>query len=219
MIKAVVFDIDGTLTIPPLGSGWLELTKGLGGDPEKHLELYRKLSDGTLSLNEAKKKLLSMWGVRNPVSRERVRKIFSLVPLREGAKETIKYLWRKNYLLGLITGSPDTYAEVVAGKLGITEYFANDFSYDQDDNLIDFTYDPIQEEKKLKQLMTFLAVHSLKPTECAVVGDGWNDSKMFLHTGKGIALKSSKDSHFWDSRLENIAWKVIGKLPELRQVF
>lgn len=218
MIKAIVFDLDGTLTVPASGAAWLELTKGLGGNADEHLEIFKKLTTGEVSLEDAKEKLLISWNLYGPVNKKRAQEIFSLIPLREDAEEMVRYLRSKNYLLSLITGSPNTYAEVFAKKLSILEYFANDFVYDKNENLIDFIYDPAQDEKKLRQLQEFLARHNLQPQECAAVGDGWNDSKMFLYTGRGIALKAPNGSAFWDSRLETVAWRVIESLVQLKEI-
>lgn len=218
MIKAVVFDIDGTLTTPSYGSGWLELTKSLGGDPDKHIELYNEVSAGRMLLDKAKQQLLSAWKSKGSVTKEKMREIFSLTLLREGAKETMQYLQSKGYAMALISGSPDIYAEVIAERLGIAEYFANNFKYNDEGDLIDFEYDVQQDEKKLRQLKEYLKKNSFSSNECAIVGDGWNDNLMFAYTGNGIALKSPADSYYWDSRLEAIAWRVIERLLELKGI-
>ena len=62
--KAVVFDIDGTLT-PQVS--WTAFTKDIGGSVVEHLAIYEDTLNGKLGLDDSKRKLLEMWRFWNIV--------------------------------------------------------------------------------------------------------------------------------------------------------
>ncbi len=217
MYKAVIFDIDGTLTTPVHINAWFELTLGLGGTITRHQEIYDAVVEKKISLEEARKELLGLWSVNGNVTLEKVEKIFAQIPLRDGAEDIIQYLKSKNYILCLITGSPSNYGSVIGRKLGIDNIYANDFFWNDSNILTDFAYDPRQDEKKLKQLNQFLDKTGIKAKECVAVGDGWNDNKLFSASGTGVAIEPV-DGTLLDERLKSVATKVIGSLQELRSL-
>ncbi len=206
--KAVIFDIDGTLT-PDVS--WTALTRDLGGSVEKHLELYRGHRDGTIAYEISKGELLKLWQATGNANKNFFEKLFMDWPFREGAEELVNHLKSKGYLICLITGAVDLYAEVVAKRLGITHFIPNaQFVWDENGKLIDFDYEVKQDEKKLEQFLEFCREQNLDPLDCVVVGDGYNDVKLFSLTGNGIMVRSEGAHH-----LEDIAWKKVGNLSEI----
>ena len=217
MLKAVVFDIDGTLTQGL--RGWYVLTKGLGGDIEKHRQLYEAVGAGDLSVQEGIDGLMKEWQKGGIVTKEKVRSALMEAELRDDAEETIWYLKNKGYLLCLITGSVEPFAEVIANRLGTENYFGNSpLIYDDKDVLKTFEYYPSDGSKKLEQLKAFLKDKGLEPKECAVVGDSWNDAEMFIYTKNGIAIKTKQENMSPNLELEKLAWKVIEELHELKDI-
>ena len=57
-IKAVVFDIDGTLTEH---NSWYAFTRDIGGSEAEHLAIYEGQRKGDIGLEEAKQRLLEIW--------------------------------------------------------------------------------------------------------------------------------------------------------------
>jgi len=213
MFKAVIFDVDGTLTTSPRGNAWLDLTEQLGGDPEEHKDIFAKLSEGKFSLREAKDHLIQLWN-KCGINESKIEEIYKKMPLRDGAEETLQYLNGK-YTTCIITGSPKPFARITAERLEIPHYYGRtEFVWGEDGRMKDFEYEPEGGELKLKQLKEFIKAQKFELKECVPVGDGWNDNKLFTATGNGISIKSEQ----FDEELVEISWKKIKELHELKEI-
>lgn len=115
-IKAVVFDIDGTLS-PDIS--WTKLTLQLGHSVPHHVEIYKKFKSGKLEYNEAKKAMLSLWTASGPLDKSRLEEMFRSWVLKDDAVPIFQYLKSKNYITCLITGSMDLFAQVIAQRVGV----------------------------------------------------------------------------------------------------
>lgn len=214
MFKAIVFDIDGTLT---RDISWVRLTNEIGGSIEFNDEVVEAWGKDELSEKEAMRKLIENWSKNNRADKENFTLILSNISLREDAKETIKYLKEKGYLITLITGSFDLYAQIVGQELGINDYFANTILFwDEKNKLIDINTvkDEDAKNKKIDYFNSWCLKNNLKPEECVVVGDSSNDIELFKITGNGIAIRNE----FEAKELEKVAWKVVNNLIELKSV-
>lgn len=210
--KAVIFDIDGTLTKE---ISWSYLAVKLEASPEEDLEIYHKHRAGKLTDAEADARILKMWTARGPVSKKRFIEVFDSIPLRPEAFELIKNLKQKGKIICLITGSMDLYAQMIAKKFGVEHYFWNaDLFWDAENNILNFNYTADQGSKKLKQLKKFCQDQNLALEECAVIGDSENDIEIFKATKKGIAVKTE----FEEKELEKEAWKVVDNLAAINQI-
>jgi HAD superfamily phosphoserine phosphatase-like hydrolase len=212
-VKAVIFDIDGTLTKE---ISWRVLSRELGVSIDEHLNIFHARMRGEISESEAKKRFLDLWRLSGKAHKDIIEKIFDGIELRKEAGEIINYLKSKKYKICLITGSVDKHAAIVAEKLGVKFYFFNTkFIYNQDGQLVDYDYEEAQGKKKLEQLKQFSREQGIELKECAVVGDSFNDYELFKETGRGIAVKTE----FEEKELEKVAWKIIKNLNELKQWF
>lgn len=210
-MKAVVFDIDGTLS-PDIS--WTKLTLLLGASVPDHLKIYEDFKNGNLEYEESKKALLRLWRGDGEVSKKKLREIFSCWTLKEGVVPLFAYLRSKGYITCLITGSVDLFAHVIAEKVGADAWYANTaLRWDHNDYLQDYDYERNAAEKKLEQFKNFCEQHSFKPTECVVVGDDANDIELFKASGHGIAVESPTSSV-----LDEFAWKKIRTLSEVKGI-
>jgi HAD superfamily phosphoserine phosphatase-like hydrolase len=211
-LRAVVFDIDGTLINDV---SWTLLTDRLGASARDHLALYEGLENGTLRMADAADRLVGIWRATGNATRDRFVKIFRNVPLRPEAKPALRNLARKGYIICLITGSMDLFAEIAAERLGIRHWYAgSSLRWDRRGNLAGLDYEHNQSEKKRAQLIEFCKEQGFWPDACAAVGDGWNDRGLFEATGHGIFYKTA-----WsDPALARIAWKRIRNLAELKSI-
>lgn len=210
-IKAVIFDIDGTLS-PDIS--WTKLTLQLGYSVPNHMEIYEKFKNGKLEYNEAKKALLSLWTASGPLSKSRLEEMFKSWALKDDAIPIFQYLKSKNYITCLITGSMDLFAQVITQRVGADFWYANtDLIWDSDNYLKDFIYEINASEKKLRQLQEFCKRNSLELNECATVGDDKNDIGLFRATKNGIVIKSPTSK-----ALEPFSWRKIETLIDLKKL-
>lgn len=210
--KAIILDIDETLS-PDIS--WLTLTSKLGGSAEEHLRIYSDYKEGLVDYEQARSKLLRLWHKTGKANKKEFQSIFDQIPLRENARETVAWL-QDRYSVCLITGSMDLYAQTIAKKLGVAEWYANtSLSWGTQGELVGMEYELDQAEKKLKQLTSYCLRHGLRANECVVVGDGENDLAMFKASGKGVLVNAELSVKYGKS-----VWKIIkniGSLPAILQ--
>ncbi len=220
MIKAVIFDVDGTLSER---DSWTTLIDDLGGSADEHLYIFRDYLGGKITYEDSKAKLVKVWQATGNANKETFKKVFESWPLRSEAREVVEFLKNRGAIVCLITGSMDLYAEIVAKRLDIPFYFFNaELIWDNNGNLIDFNGTKDQAGKKVEQFLQFCREQNLNPQECVVVGNGANDIELFKIT-RGIALRSPDPEtllrgHSFADLIEPIAWKVISNLSELKEI-
>ena len=208
-IKAVIFDVDGTLTKV---LSWVHFTMRVGGSIEENDAAFAAFKSGQINEDQVKERVLKNWSRNGKTTKELSWDILDEVPIREDAKETVDYLKRKRYLVCMITGSLDGIARVVGQKLGIEDWYANTtLFFDADGKLIDLTTYLDEKATKIDQLKDYSAKKNILPQQCAVVGDSSNDIGLFEVTGNGIAIASE----FGAKELESYAWRKIENLREL----
>ena len=195
-IKAVVFDVDGTLS-PHVS--WAKLTEILGASVPELNKIYEDLKNGNAEYEESKRAVLKLWQGGGKLNKAQLEEIFNNWELKSDASSVIDYLRLKGYVVCLITGSMDLYAEIIAKKLGIDFWYANTtLHWGKDGMFEDLNYELGADKKKCEQFAEFCAKQSLMPTECVVVGDDANDIGLFKLSEHGIAVKSPTSS-FLDS--------------------
>lgn len=214
MFKAVIFDIDGTLT---RDISWVRLTEEIGGSIEFNDEVVQAWGKDELSEKETMMKLIENWSKNGRPYKEVFTSILSKIPLREDAKDTIEYLKQKGYLITLITGSFDLYAQIVGREIDVEDYFANTTLFWGENNVLNDIKTVKDEEAKNRKIEYFnewCLKNNLKPEDCVAVGDSSNDIELFKVTRNGIAVKTE----FEAKELERVAWKVINNLIELKSI-
>lgn len=210
-IRAVVFDIDGTLS-PDVS--WTKLTLLLGASVPDHIKIYEDFKNGNLEYEESKKALLRLWRGGGEVSKNKLTKIFAEWTLKEDAKHLFEYLRSKGYITCLITGSVSLFAEIISKRLKADAWYANTvLHWDENDHLKDYDYERRAAEKKLEQFVDFCVKNSLEVSQCVAVGDDSNDTELFKMTKHGILVESPTSQV-----LESIAWKKVKSLSEIEKI-
>ena len=133
-IKAIVFDIDGTLSSD---ISWSKITNELGASVPNLERFYEDLKKGRLTLEDGQGAMVTLWrGKEGNLTKEKLLGIFDRWTLKEDAVNLFSYLKEKGYLTCLITGSVDLFAEVIAKKVEADFWYANSkLVWDKDGNL------------------------------------------------------------------------------------
>lgn len=190
-IKIIVFDMDGVLV--NIKSSWTIIHKEFNVDERK---TFRRYLRGEFDYLEFMRKDIEFWGI---VHESKIQEILSKVPLMKGAKQTFKQLHKNGFKTAIISSGINFLAEKLKTKLGINYIFANELLIDEK-GFLTGEGNPIvplwEKGKVLNQLLTNL---SIKPDNCAVVGDSIFDIPLFDLAGFSIAFNSK------DKRVKNIA--------------
>ncbi len=211
-IKAVIFDIDGTLSSQ---NSWTGLTNDMGASVDDHLSIYKSHLDGEIGLDESKEQLLAMWQATSKATKQHIKSMFTTWPISSEAKPLISWLKQQGILVCLITGSIGLYAQHVANELGVDDFYANaELFFDDTGDLSGFHYTANQAEVKSEHLAEFCKKHDLKPEQCAAVGDGDNDIDLFKLTGHGILISGTKHA----PELDEAAWKTVDSLDQIQAI-
>ncbi|HSX35457.1 MAG TPA: HAD-IB family phosphatase [Patescibacteria group bacterium] len=207
-VRVAVLDICGTLA--PEDS-WLALTRDMGGLVERHLQIFHDYREGRITYPESQDQLIGLWRATGKANRTAMRAIFESWPLDDASVPLVKTLRAHGYLPLIITGAVDLYAEVIAAKLGIEDWYANTpLVFDDAGNLVTYHYDLDQSGKKVRQLSEFCARHGFAMEQAIAFGDGPNDVGLFEATGHGIWLETPK----YDNELRPLAWRTITRLAD-----
>lgn len=208
-IQLICFDLDYTLISH---NSWEVLNNALGIDPEDDRKLFEYYKAGRITAQEWNDKLLETYREHTHATRAGITEILTNHTLMEGAADVIAYLKDKGYAVVLVSGSMDIIVDMVATELGIDYKKANStFGFDENDKLISLKNDGDDVSAKLRYLKEFCELLNVSIDECACVGDGANDIKMFQATKRGITFKGSP--------IEGEAWKVISTLSDLKTIF
>jgi HAD superfamily phosphoserine phosphatase-like hydrolase len=206
--KAVVFDIDGTLSSEV---SWLALTRNLGASVEQHIQIYTDYKKDKIDYSTSKEQLIGLWRATGNANKKFFIQLFDAFPLDPAAEQVIEAA-KVGRLVCLITGSMDLYAQSVAKKLGIEQWYANTtLHWDAQGNLVDMDYELNQADKKLEQYVEFCHQNNLSLEDCLVVGDGENDEKLFEASKLGVLIGGDPEG-------KTHAWKRIPKLADIENV-
>lgn len=209
MAKAIIFDIDGTLTDTV---SWLKITEILGASVDEHSRIFADFTDEKITYTDSKQQLMTLWQSTGNANRHFMTKAFRDWDFSEGAEKLVQACSDKGYTVAIITGSVDLFAQAVADHFGIAHYYANtELVWDERGNLIDFHYTKDQSTKKLEQLHEFGKTTGIPTSACIVAGDSDNDIKLFTATSKGIAVNSD------DADLLEVAWKSVDNLAQVEK--
>src|SRR3989338_306828 len=214
MFKAVIFDIDGTLTED---RSWVRMTEGVGGSVLYNNKTFKNWREGKITEKETHERLISNWSLCGKGFYKDIFSILNKTPFRPDVKETIKYLKDKGYLVCAITGSFDTYAKIICEELEIPSWFAiTKLIWDEDGKLIDLetVKDDEAKLKKIDFFKQYCLKNNLQHSECVPVGDSENDTDLFKLTKNGVAIRTE----FEKKELEQIAWKKIDHLIQLKEI-
>lgn len=205
-IRLVVFDLNGTLIRE---NSWHELNLTLGITEEEDARLLKRHAAGEITYLEGQKELEYLYKLRGKAVRARIEQVLYSYTFVPHAVDTVKYLQEKGYQLAIVSGSLDLLVRRVALKLGIGLFAANNsMLFDAEGRLMMLKVAGEDGPFKTATAKKYAGRLGIPVSACAAVGDSGNDRGIFELTGHGITFKGSP--------LEDVAWKVIGNLSDLR---
>jgi phosphoserine phosphatase len=188
--EAIIFDMDGTLTIE--GSSWVFVHDhfGKGDAARKNLEGYLAQD---ISYREFMRLDISLWPPQLPISE--IERILHAVRVSPGAQELIQFLSSRLKCLVLSAGI-DLLAERVARELGITNCVANGLQVDGSRRLTGEGIERCALKGKVEAADSLLQRENVDWNQCVVVGDSKFDKDLLHFVGLkgGLSVSVGTDS-------------------------
>lgn len=208
-IKAVAFDVDGTLIDSFV---WEELHALFGLPRAENARMHSLYVDGVLSFREVTDMMAELYRKKIPrVQKRQAEAVFNNFRFLAGTQETVETLSKK-YPMAIVSSGLSGYVNSVAKALGIPHaYSYTSFTYSTDGVYTGIAYNEEGDElqAKVNALADFGGKIGVKPEEIAFVGDSKNDIEGFRYTGRGILVGNGLEE------LRSSAWKQVDALPEV----
>lgn len=186
-LKAIVFDLDGTLT--PVGSVWQHIHERLGTWDEGGLVSLNAFLAGRISYLEFAVWDAALW---KGVGRKRLEEIVGEIPLRRGAGETVAALKREGYRLALLSSGLDVLAHRVAEQLGFEVCISNRLGFT--DGVLDGRVSiHVTWDGKPRHLPGICRFFGVEPSETAAIGDSAGDAFLFPEVGLSVAFNAGPE--------------------------
>jgi len=207
-IELVCFDLNKTLINE---ATWDTMNVALGMSPEEDQHYLDQFNAGKISYAEWTRILLDLYKQRGKASHAAISESVLKYNYKAGAKEIVAYLKGQGYHVALVSGAMDILVSHVAAELDIELAEANNtFVFDDAGNLAEISVAGEDDEAKVQHLQSFCGRLGIDITQCACVGDGDNDIKLFEATKHGITFEGS--------RIEHTAWKTIRELSDIKNI-
>ncbi len=183
-IKAVIFDLDGTLT--PVHSVWQYIHERLGTWESQGLKSLEAFLAGEITYQQFADRDVGSW---IGVTRSTMESIVSEIPLRRGAEAAAAELRRRGVRMAILSSGLDLLAVPVAEKLGMDLCVANGLGFT--DGIVDGSVRiRVPWHGKPDQLPYICRSLQVDPDEVAVVGDGVGDAPLFPMVRLGVAFNA-----------------------------
>ncbi len=182
MIRLVVFDVDGTLTVHT--SIWWRLHQ-LFGTEETGKRYYDMYFDGQITYDEWAVLDAALWKGQ-PLAQ--VLEAVERSQLTPGAEETLQILREHGVHTAVLSGGLDVLADHVARRLGIEYVLTNHLGH-RDGVLTGEVDVQVGWDGKVDGLRRICEHFGTALTETAFVGDGLNDVPVFSVAGLAIAFR------------------------------
>jgi phosphoserine phosphatase len=183
-MKAIIFDLDGTLT--PVRSVWQHIHEHLGTwEHDGRVSLAAFLA-GRISYSEFALQDVALW---KGVTDKRLEEIVGEISLRPGVRETIAILKQDGYRLALLSSGLDVLADRVAASLGFEVCLSNGLGFTG--GMLDGRVSiRVAWDGKPGHVPGICDLLGVAPSEVAVVGDSMGDALAFPKVGLGIAFNA-----------------------------
>jgi len=186
-IRAVVFDLDGTLT--PVASIWQYIHEALGTWESHGARYLAKYLAGEIDYRTFALLDAGTWAGRR---REELLALANGIPLRPGAVEVARELRARGVRLAILSSGLDLLAARVARDLGCAVWVANGLGT-RDGRLDGRVHIRVGWHDKPARLPALCRKLGVRPCEVAVVGDGVGDALVFDRVGLAVAFNPAEE--------------------------
>jgi phosphoserine phosphatase len=174
-------------------SSWTSVHKAFNIDERVTFERYLK---GEFDYEEFMRKDIGFWG---HVHISKIHELLDQVPFMSGAEDVFDILHENGYITAIISSGISILAKKLKDILNIHHVFANELLKDEKGFLTGEGNPVVPLWEKAKVMRRLLDKLSIKPENCAVVGDSIFDIPLFDMAGFSIAFNSN------DKRVNSIA--------------
>jgi phosphoserine phosphatase len=187
-VRAILFDLDGTLT--PVRSVWQHIHEALGlweDDARRHQESFLA---GRIDYEEFCRRDAAHWkGMRAAA----LRAITDRIALRPGVREAVALARERRVLVGVVSTGLTLLADRVHRELGLAFTIANRLVA-EGGRLTGEVQVNVRHGRKDEAVDLFCAQFGVPPAEVASVGDSDGDISMFAHTGLSLAFRPASEA-------------------------
>jgi phosphoserine phosphatase len=187
MLRAVFFDVDGTLKVEPDPYRYLHDRQGFGTIARTFPQMYAR---GEISSDEWMRRDSALW---RGIPRQRLVAWLREVPYVPGAVETIRSLRARGVAMVAVSSGLQLHADLVRAELGLDETWANELQF-VDDICTGEIVIRVHEAGKAEVVQEIMARRGLRAEECLAVGDAESDVGMFECCRLGVAVCPLTDS-------------------------
>jgi phosphoserine phosphatase len=183
--RAVVFDLDGTLTRER--SIWEYIHIRLGKWYGFAEEYQNQFLAGQISYQEFCERDAEVW---KGMKVDEMMKIIKTVPFHLGVDELISHLKQKGMKLSMVSSGLSLLSNWVHQRYGFDHSVSNDLLC-EDGILTGKVKIQVHYDKKAEWVRKALQQYDIKPKEAIAVGDSKGDIDMFRMVGFSVAFNSS----------------------------
>lgn len=215
--KVVVFDFDGTLTLPGLElNSWEVIWKTLGYDVSECEKYHRKFSNNEITHDEWCE-ITEKYFVAAGCKKSHIKEAASKSILVNDVKEVVSKMKAHGILLYILSGSIKQYIEHVLGpdiSACFEEIKANRFVFDDQGLLDGIIGTPYDFEGKARFVRKIMAEKDVDPRDILYVGNSFNDEFVYT-TGVATLCINPRGTDFYNNKIWHNYIRNLSSLKEI----
>jgi phosphoserine phosphatase len=207
--RAVIFDVDGTLT--PVRSVWQHIHESLGlweREARKHQDAFER---GEIGYEEFCARDAAHW---RGMTEAELRAITDRIPYRPGARECVAAIRDAGLLVGVVSTGLTLLVERVHRDLDLAYAIGNRLLA-RHGRLTGEVKVNVEHDRKGEAVDLFCGQFGVDYREVVTVGDGEGDISMFEHSGISIAFNPGTKRTARAATLVHEGESLLGLLPLL----
>ncbi len=193
-IRVICFDVDGTLVEHPQDKTvWQILNRRyLEGDAING-QRFADFKEGRITYAQWVELDVGDWIDRGVVQEQIESAIKSDLRAVEGARVTVEALRERGYRVAVISGTIDVTLNNLLAGLHFDRVYSNRLFFNADGTISGWEATPYDVWGKPDALDRISEEFGVPKSQCAFVGDAWNDISVLQHAGVGIAFRPKGD--------------------------